>query len=37
MKLVCMNWSADKIASGVYYHKLVTEDYTETRKMVLIK
>jgi hypothetical protein len=31
------DWLADKIASGVYYYKLVTEDYTETRKMVLIK
>ncbi len=31
------DWSADKFASGVYYYKLVAGDYTETRKMILIK
>ncbi len=32
-----VDWSADKFASGVYYYKLTAGDYTETKKMVLIK
>ncbi len=39
-----VDWSADKIASGVYYYKLVvhqvgssTGDFVETKKMVLIR
>jgi hypothetical protein len=31
------DWSADKIASGVYYYKLTAGGYTETKKMVLMK
>jgi len=30
-------WSADKFSSGVYYYKLTAEDYSETKKMLLIK
>ena len=30
-------WDASHRASGVYYYKLETESYTETKKMVLIK
>ena len=26
-----------KVGSGVYYYKLVTEKFTQTRKMVLLK
>lgn len=31
------DWLADKFTSGVYFYKLTTEDYTETKKMLLIK
>jgi len=31
------DWSADKFSSGVYYYKLITGEYTETKKMILIK
>lgn len=31
------DWNAGRFASGVYYYRLVTEEYTEIRKMVLIK
>jgi hypothetical protein len=30
-------WSTDKFSSGVYYYKLSAGDYSETRKMVLVK
>ncbi|MBE2216907.1 MAG: hypothetical protein IAE90_01810 [Ignavibacteria bacterium] len=32
-----VDWDASHRASGVYYYKLETESYTETKKMVLIK
>ena len=32
-----IEWDATNYPSGVYYYKLVTSDYIETRKMVLIK
>jgi len=32
-----LNWDASQFQSGVYFYKLKTEDYTETKKMVLIK
>ncbi len=31
------DWSADKFSSGIYYYKLVAGDYTETKKMILMK
>jgi uncharacterized delta-60 repeat protein len=31
------NWNASNYTSGVYFYKLITADYSETRKMVLIK
>jgi len=31
------SWNAEKYSSGLYYYKLITENYTETRKMVLLK
>jgi uncharacterized delta-60 repeat protein len=31
------DWNADKFSSGVYYYKLLAGDFTETRKMVLMK
>ena len=31
------DWSADKFSSGIYYYKLTTGEFSETRKAVLIK
>ena len=30
-------WDASSYPSGVYFYKLITNDYSETRKMVLVK
>ncbi len=32
-----VDWDASNYPSGVYFYKLITEDFTEARKMVLIK
>lgn len=32
-----VDWSADKYSSGIYYYKLISDDFSETKKMVLIK
>ena len=32
-----INWDAADFASGVYYYKLVSGSFTETKKMVLVK
>ncbi len=32
-----INFSAKNLPSGVYYYKITTNEYTETRKMVLLK
>jgi hypothetical protein len=32
-----IEWDASNYPSGVYFYKLITADYTETRKMVLVK
>ncbi len=32
-----VNWDASKYPSGVYIYKLQTNDFTETKKMILIK
>ncbi len=31
------DWNASKYSSGVYFYKLVTESFTETKKMILVK
>ncbi|NOS84013.1 MAG: T9SS type A sorting domain-containing protein [Ignavibacteria bacterium] len=31
------NFNASDLSSGIYFYKLITEDFTETKKMVLIK
>ena len=31
------DWSADKFSSGVYFYQLSAGDFTETKKMILIK
>jgi hypothetical protein len=31
------DWNASKYTSGVYFYKLFTEGYTETKKMILVK
>lgn len=30
-------WNADNYSSGLYYYRLQTLNYTETKKMLLIK
>jgi photosystem II stability/assembly factor-like uncharacterized protein len=32
-----VTWDGSRYASGVYFYKLVTDEYVETKKMVLIK
>jgi photosystem II stability/assembly factor-like uncharacterized protein len=32
-----VNWDASNYPSGVYFYRLITDGYSETRKMVLIK
>ncbi|MEO8514660.1 MAG: T9SS type A sorting domain-containing protein, partial [Ignavibacteria bacterium] len=32
-----VNWDASNFPSGVYFYKIVTDNYSESRKMVLIK
>jgi len=32
-----VTWDGSRYASSVYFYKLVTDDYVETKKMVLIK
>lgn len=32
-----VNWDASHNASGIYFYKLETENYSETKKMILIK
>ncbi len=32
-----IEWNASDYPTGVYYYKLVADNYTETKKMVLIK
>ena len=32
-----VDWNASVYPSGVYFYRLQTEGYTETRKMILIK
>lgn len=31
------DWNASNFPSGVYYYKLISDDYSETKKMILIK
>ncbi len=31
------NWNASNYSSGVYFYKLETENFTQTRKMILVK
>ncbi len=32
-----VNWNASDFTSGVYFYKLISNDFTETKKMVLMK
>ena len=32
-----VRWNGDQYASGVYFVKLVTPEYTETQKIMLLK
>jgi hypothetical protein len=32
-----IEWNASNFPSGVYFYKLITSDYTETKRMVLVK
>ncbi|MFQ5498283.1 MAG: T9SS type A sorting domain-containing protein [Candidatus Zixiibacteriota bacterium] len=35
--LVELEWSATDMASGIYFYKLVADNFTDTKKMVLLK
>jgi hypothetical protein len=30
-------WHADDIASGIYFYRLKSDDYTRTKRMILLK
>ncbi|HAX49145.1 MAG TPA: peptidase S8, partial [Bacteroidetes bacterium] len=32
-----LSWDASNFAGGVYFYKLAAADFTETKKMILIK
>jgi hypothetical protein len=32
-----VDWDAAQFSSGIYYYKFVTDGFTDTKKMVLIK
>ena len=32
-----VEWDVSRLASGVYLYRLVSEDFIETKKMVLLK
>jgi len=32
-----VNWDASEVSSGLYFYKLTAGDYTETRRMMLVK
>lgn len=32
-----ISWSADKLASGIYFYTIRTQDFSDTKRMVLIK
>jgi len=32
-----VNWNASDVTSGVYFYTLKTENFTETKKMLLIR
>ncbi len=34
---VSIDWEADNLASGVYFYRLDTDNFTDTKKMVLLK
>jgi hypothetical protein len=33
----CRNETGQQVASGVYFYQLVTEGFSQTKKMVLLK
>lgn len=32
-----LSWNAENLASGIYFYRLSTEDFLETRRMILVK
>ncbi len=32
-----LSWNASRYASGVYFYKMETPDFTQTRKMLLLR
>jgi len=35
--VVSVNWQADRQASGIYFYKLSAGDFTDSKKMILMK
>ncbi|MBK7157933.1 MAG: T9SS type A sorting domain-containing protein [Ignavibacteria bacterium] len=36
-RLISVNFNASDFPSGVYYYKIISGDFTETKKMMLLK
>jgi hypothetical protein len=32
-----VDWDASNFANGIYFYKIVADDFTQTRKMILLK
>jgi hypothetical protein len=32
-----VEWNASNVSSGIYYYRIETEEFTETKKMILVK
>jgi hypothetical protein len=32
-----VSWNASKYSSGIYFYRIISKEFTDTRKMILIK